>query len=238
MAVGPSLIGMSTVENRGSGVISAERSKLNNSDNNNNVYGIVPCVDDIESQSISNNINNKTNNNYAFLSVSVRTPINLCSGIAIIYSLLPYLIAILLFIWYIATNHLYPLLSLVLITVVSVLSEFVLKNLFRQSRPVDSLVKSYGMPSSHTFACSALLIWTTFEILFNFYYINLFYRIITVIICFIFFAPLPWARWVVSDHSCQQVLVGTAMGLCVGVAVFYLRQNFIPGELMQTVTKT
>ena len=84
-----------------------------------------------------------------------------------------------------------------------------LKMIFRENRPFGSCSNSCGMPSGHSFMAISTL--TFFILRFSLA------RPAIAILAFFFFAPVPWARVQLKDHSISQVIVGASLGVLWGI---------------------
>uniref|UniRef100_A0A0G4IF89 Phosphatidic acid phosphatase type 2/haloperoxidase domain-containing protein n=1 Tax=Chromera velia CCMP2878 TaxID=1169474 RepID=A0A0G4IF89_9ALVE len=169
----------------------------------------------------------------AVMSVTIRKPITLVSGIAIAYSYLPYLVCLGFSIWFVLDHIIYPLWAALTLITVSLVGEIGLKHIVREPRPENSAVKSYGMPSSHSSTCIGLLFYTVFELLFPFEGVKPHWTALqltlAVFVTVVALAPVPWARWYLEDHSLRQICVGSALGFIFGVSSYFVRVHFFPG---------
>eukprot|EP00916_Digyalum_oweni_P000580 GHVL01001145.1.p1 GENE.GHVL01001145.1~~GHVL01001145.1.p1 ORF type:complete len:186 (+),score=4.45 GHVL01001145.1:109-666(+) len=100
----------------------------------------------------------------AFLSVSIPHTRTMIDAIAVLYSFLPYFMCGSICAWYLSTGSTLPFIALILCVLLSLMSETLLKQCFKQPRPLNSAVRSYGMPSSHSMTAISLWTWIGIEI--------------------------------------------------------------------------
>uniref|UniRef100_A0A0G4HH25 Phosphatidic acid phosphatase type 2/haloperoxidase domain-containing protein n=1 Tax=Chromera velia CCMP2878 TaxID=1169474 RepID=A0A0G4HH25_9ALVE len=170
---------------------------------------------------------------YACFSVTIRRPVTPLSAVAVAYSFLPYLVCLSFFVWFFLREQIYPLWGLATFLMISVICEVCFKNIFKEPRPENSAVRSYGMPSSHSATCVAVLVWTFLEFLVPLDGISppLSAGAKAGILCLTtaLMLPIPWARWYIEDHSLKQVLVGSALGVFFGALGFWARVSLLSG---------
>eukprot|EP00746_Dinoflagellata_sp_MGD_P143122 gnl/MRDRNA2_/MRDRNA2_75997_c0_seq2.p1 gnl/MRDRNA2_/MRDRNA2_75997_c0~~gnl/MRDRNA2_/MRDRNA2_75997_c0_seq2.p1 ORF type:complete len:146 (+),score=17.00 gnl/MRDRNA2_/MRDRNA2_75997_c0_seq2:278-715(+) len=98
-----------------------------------------------------------------------------------------------------------PLCAVTLMGFGVILSELILKNIFKQQRPPQSAAHSYGFPSGHVFNTYAVMFWIFLEKFIpgkgpapiDWWVLG--------VICAVCL-PVPWARYHNGDHSLQQVV--------------------------------
>jgi len=120
--------------------------------------------------------------------------------------------------WCIITEALFPLYATVFLLIISLTSEGILKNIFREPRPAESAVESYGMPSSHCMTSYAVMVWTL-PYLAN-ADVSPPIKVPSMILLALLLAPVPWARYALGDHSAKQCVAGCVGGIVCGLFVF------------------
>jgi len=150
------------------------------------------------------------------LSVTIPFPVTSEVVLALIYSYIPFAMFFGFFAWFIVTEKLVPLYGTILLLFTSLTSEGILKNIFRQPRPFESAVESYGMPSSHCMTSYAMLTWIIGDTTLS--SISVPSKIAWIVLILILLAPVPWARYFLGDHSISQCVAGCAGGLICGFA--------------------
>ena len=158
------------------------------------------------------------------------TPI---ARLMVFYSLVPYGMAFLYFLWVIITRSTMGLIFMLLLGVVTVLNEFILKKIIKQQRPPGSCLygHSYGMPSGHAATTFAILTATLFETLWDRPRIPVYRKVITCFVALFLFAPVPYSRVYLSDHWPAQVAWGCVLGTAVAALLCYINVNFVKGAL-------
>lgn len=182
----------------------------------------------------------KEKEGFAFMSVSCKPPYNGLNLIAIMYSFIPYPVVAGLFIAFLITKvflYLYLFLQLCL---VSAISEVFLKNIFREARPANTLLHSYGMPSSHSMTSLCVLTYVTAEVFDALFEGNILFLsgALLLVGVYLLLAPIPWARWYIEDHSLKQITVGSAIGAVTGIIAFIIRVKYYSDGPMNTVSFT
>lgn len=155
------------------------------------------------------------------------------------------------------------ILDCVYVILVIILSEVLWKQVDPESRPDGSCLKSCGMPSSH----AALSIGLLFVVIANGTLIGFkpnndtetpnswksivypttgafatqgsYIFIAFLFTWFIVLLPIPFARVILNDHSIQQVIVGSLIGLIQGVVWMLLTSYLIPpknGSIIPSLT--
>jgi len=156
----------------------------------------------------------------SILSVTIPSPVTPLVLVALIYSYIPFAMFFVFFAWFIATEQIVPLYGTILIIFTSLTSEGILKNIFRQSRPFESAVESYGMPSSHCMTAYAIFIWIVGDTTMS--AMALASKVVWICLLLMFLGPIPWARYFLGDHSVSQCVAGCAGGIVFGSAGFLL----------------
>eukprot|EP00929_Paragymnodinium_shiwhaense_P082873 TRINITY_DN43882_c0_g1_i1.p1 TRINITY_DN43882_c0_g1~~TRINITY_DN43882_c0_g1_i1.p1 ORF type:complete len:265 (+),score=28.32 TRINITY_DN43882_c0_g1_i1:55-849(+) len=102
-----------------------------------------------------------------------------------------------------------------------------LKGLVKQPRPSTSCLWSCGMPSGHSVV--ALFFWTWFilSIATRRKPPSQTHVVVNCILANAILLPIPWSRVQLGDHSTEQVLAGSAVGVAVGMVWFLFLS--IPG---------
>ena len=144
-----------------------------------------------------------------YYSVTIWPQRSLLGQLSLIYSLLPILLyPWILVLWAVYDNSLIPVAALLFGLLATALNELTLKPWLKEPRPVQCPIKnSYGMPSGHSLFAGLLLalLWKYKSTL------------LTRFALLLALAPVPWARWHNKDHTDRQVVVGSVLGLSLGV---------------------
>lgn len=175
---------------------------------------------------------------YAILAVTVRQNRSFVDSLAVFFGFLPFFLPIFfaiwaltgLVVWWLAAERwrsmwdrsYVPLCGVTLMGFSVILSELILKNIFKQPRPPQSAAHSYGFPSGHVFNTYAVMIWILLEKFIpgkgpapiDWWVLGL--------ICAVC-VPVPWARYHNGDHSLQQCVVSKFLAgvvAIVALAVF------------------
>jgi len=156
----------------------------------------------------------------SILSVTIPKPITTQVLVALIYSYIPFVMFFGFFGWFIATESVVPLYGTILLIVTSLTSEGVLKNIFRQPRPFESAVESYGMPSSHCMTAYAILIWIIGDTATS--AMSIPFKLAWICLILLLLVPIPWARYFLGDHSVSQCIAGCAGGIAFGLVASVL----------------
>ncbi|KAL8436737.1 hypothetical protein Efla_002169 [Eimeria flavescens] len=165
-------------------------------------------------------------NAFSFCSITIRKPLTPSKQLAIFYSLLPFVLCSFTLLVALSTLTALPLFLLGVQVSLTALSELVLKRVVPQPRPALSLVSSSGMPSSHCLVSFACLSWFVLEAWVS--PTSLLLRFSFFCLSLLAFAPMPWARCHLEDHSEMQCLVGCLAGCLCGVFVFVFRRLAFP----------
>eukprot|EP00386_Alphamonas_edax_P005790 GDKI01018898.1.p1 GENE.GDKI01018898.1~~GDKI01018898.1.p1 ORF type:complete len:222 (-),score=35.56 GDKI01018898.1:312-977(-) len=166
---------------------------------------------------------------FAFLSVTIRPPFTLSNILALTYSFLPYALFVVYFVWFVCTEHFFPFYAMILTVVGSTMCEVLFKNFFKERRPERSVVHSYGMPSSHCLSSFAVFVWILLEVCIA--KLSIMWRLLYLLTNIALYAPVPWARWYLEDHSYKQCVAGCSGGVILGVAAFFIRFQIIPAGM-------
>lgn len=170
-----------------------------------------------------------------------RHPLNL---IALSYGFLPFLIPALFVVEIIACAsttrhvHMFAMYALFICLFCFILNEFILKPILKQPRPKktankypDGTIKP-GMPSGHVYNASALMVWLLCEVVgsgpgYEQKHLPTFFSWLALIL--VLMGPVPWARVYNYDHTVNQCLVSSGLGLITGICAFFLRRHFLGG---------
>eukprot|EP00921_Rhytidocystis_pertsovi_P001191 GHVQ01002025.1.p1 GENE.GHVQ01002025.1~~GHVQ01002025.1.p1 ORF type:complete len:335 (+),score=65.61 GHVQ01002025.1:67-1071(+) len=162
-------------------------------------------------------------------SVSIRVKKDCGNVVAVLYSFLPIVIVPVIICCALLGigNVMAEGFLLCLMACAGLFSAF-LKSIFKQRRPLGSAAGSHGMPSAHSAITVSAVLWLLLE----FSVVNGIFadfdpsrKIFLISVLLLLFAPVPWARWRLKDHSFAQVVAGSAVGLIIGAIAFALRIN-------------
>ncbi|XP_026192401.1 uncharacterized protein LOC34620702 [Cyclospora cayetanensis] len=162
-------------------------------------------------------------NAFSLFSVTIRKPLTPSKLAAVGYSYLPFVFFFFVILRAISTWNVLPFYAAVFLTL---LNEHLFKRWIQEPRPSLSLVKSPGMPSSHCLVSYAYMVWIFLEAAVS--PSSFLPRLLCVSLAVASFAPMPWARYYLDDHSEMQCLVGCLGGAFGGVIVFLLRHLALP----------
>jgi len=150
------------------------------------------------------------------------SPLSVLVLLAILYSLLPFLLVGGMVVFSVWTRRLFWCFGVGLVVITLAVNEGMIKRLIQEKRPDGSCLLSFGMPSSHSAMSMGLLTWILCEMIIGQSLIPtmLFARRgwISIIFTFTNF-PVPFSRVILKDHSTLQVFVGSGVG--IGIAILY-----------------
>jgi len=150
-------------------------------------------------------------------------------GVAAFYSSLPLVIFVLEVIALLLIRGLREFVLLAFMPIFLFMT-FFLKKLIRQPRPYGSCLTSCGMPSGHSIMSIGIAVFLLLELFTRSLQKSRQSRttlyIFTGFIVVLLF-PVPWSRVQLHDHSVAQVLVGTAVGVVVGVLYFIALRRWL-----------
>eukprot|EP00931_Biecheleriopsis_adriatica_P073844 TRINITY_DN48052_c0_g1_i1.p1 TRINITY_DN48052_c0_g1~~TRINITY_DN48052_c0_g1_i1.p1 ORF type:complete len:304 (+),score=56.55 TRINITY_DN48052_c0_g1_i1:68-979(+) len=179
----------------------------------------------------------------AILQVTWRFPVNPhpLNILALIYGYLPFIIPLIFFIDVAVERHFLPFYGLCVSGVVTVINELILKPIVKDPRPNGSANRKYnettkkwemkeGMPSGHVLNATTTMVWCLLEVAMRGpgFDEHLFISTNVLIIILVVMAPVPWARIYNQDHSLAQCCVAGILGICAGVAAYYIRAAYFP----------
>lgn len=162
----------------------------------------------------------------SILSVTLPAHLTAASVAALAYSFLPFVIFIGFLTTFVVYEAAVALYAMVLTAFLSVVCEFYLKRVFKEPRPQESAVKSYGMPSSHCVTAYALMTWIVLDVAFSAEALTT--KLIWVFVTILALAPIPWARCQLKDHTPKQCVMGCSGGTIAGSLAFLLRFCLLP----------
>lgn len=179
----------------------------------------------------------------AILQVTWRFPVEMdpLNILALIYGYLPFIVPTVFFVNLVVTRRFMPLYGLLVSGVVTCLNELILKPIFKQPRPSGSANRKFdektqkwemkeGMPSGHVLNATTMLVWCVLEVALRGPGFDGQPVITWELILLIVFAtaPVPWARIHNKDHSLAQCIAGGSLGICAGIAAYFIRVTFFP----------
>lgn len=163
---------------------------------------------------------------FSFFSVTIRRPLTSPKLVALGYSYMPFLLFCFLICSALCAWSVLPLYAAAIGLTVTLLNESFFKKIMYEPRPALSVVKSPGMPSSHCMLSFSFLCWCLLEAVVS--PAAVLSRLLLVCSALVIFAPMPWARFYLGDHSEFQCFVGCLGGALWGVFVFVLRHILFP----------
>jgi membrane-associated phospholipid phosphatase len=177
----------------------------------------------------------------SFLQITIRRPYTSMSVLAILWSLIPYIISVSGVVTFaflargsitngqaVYTGHSgFFLYYLVLAVSGVLLNEKVLKPRYKERRPPRSASRGFGMPSGHCTNSYAWMIWWILE---AFIHPGI-SQFLVVVSALILLAPVPFARVYLDDHTPRQALIGCVIGTCLGVAAIPIRSLIFPNAI-------
>ncbi|TYZ66913.1 hypothetical protein PybrP1_013185, partial [[Pythium] brassicae (nom. inval.)] len=130
---------------------------------------------------------------------------------------------------------------LVLIPIVSVLTSSILVKSLGHcaecARPCGSCITSTGMPSGHTTNAVAYFLWIVLETLLGFGRLwSPTKKALVIAGAALLFAPVPYGRFYLGDHTGLQVAIGSANGTVLGLAYFALLR-FVLAKKLDSATQ-
>jgi len=148
--------------------------------------------------------------------------------IAMFYSSVPFLSLIVIVLLLIYHRGQRELAAFVYFPVVTGFVSFTLKHLLQQIRPDGSCITSCGMPSGHAIMAIGVATVLLCE-LFSRDAITGIGKALPATFVLLILFPVPWSRVWLNDHSVPQVLVGSLVGMAVGVMYHvFLRKVVVP----------
>eukprot|EP00658_Telonema_sp_P-2_P008509 TRINITY_DN13212_c0_g1_i1.p1 TRINITY_DN13212_c0_g1~~TRINITY_DN13212_c0_g1_i1.p1 ORF type:complete len:379 (+),score=87.02 TRINITY_DN13212_c0_g1_i1:250-1386(+) len=154
--------------------------------------------------------------------VTAPDDIDFADVVSIIYGYVPYVCGLACLVILFWRRTMWPLLLLLVGSVIVVLNEGLFKRVIAQDRPSGSCIHSKGMPSSH--ATLAITYWVLFnlEVLLKPHVTStsswtLHSKAAVLVAAWVLLLPVPFTRVVLKDHSWAQIGVGALIGTCVAV---------------------
>ncbi|GAB9476930.1 hypothetical protein Gpo141_00013989 [Globisporangium polare] len=100
------------------------------------------------------------------------------------------------------------------------------------ARPCGSCIQSTGMPSGHTTNAVGFCLWLLLETAIGFgRHWSLRKKAIVTFVNVLVFAPVPYSRYYLGDHTSLQIAVGSANGVVIGLAYFLILRYVIAKRL-------
>ena len=157
------------------------------------------------------------------LDVTVPDNADALDGIAVFYSLIPWILAVVLLIGCIVKRTILAMCTVFLGATMIIINEGIVKRIVRQPRPAGSCLHSLGMPSSHSMISVGFCCWLWLECAFHKRDVPFFPgKAILVVVSGILLLPVPASRVRLQDHSELQVGVGSAEGIFFALLWFLL----------------
>eukprot|EP00930_Biecheleria_cincta_P060775 TRINITY_DN4637_c0_g2_i1.p1 TRINITY_DN4637_c0_g2~~TRINITY_DN4637_c0_g2_i1.p1 ORF type:complete len:299 (-),score=69.32 TRINITY_DN4637_c0_g2_i1:71-967(-) len=179
----------------------------------------------------------------AILQVTWRFPVEMdpLNILALIYGYLPFIVPTVFFVNLVVTRRFMPLYGLIVSGIVTCVNELILKPIFKDPRPSGSANRKFnektqkwemkeGMPSGHVLNATTMLVWCVLEVAlrgpgFDDQAVITWELILLIVVTT---APVPWARIHNKDHSLAQCIAGGSLGICAGIAAYFIRMTFFP----------
>jgi hypothetical protein len=174
---------------------------------------------------------------YQILAVTVRQHRSCIDTLAVIFGFLPFFLPIFFAIWALTGLGIWwqagegwhsmwdrsyiAVCAVTLMGLCVVVSEIILKNIFKQQRPPQSAATSYGFPSGHVFNTYAVMFWILLEKFIPGRGPSPIDWWILGMICAVC-VPVPWARYHNGDHSLQQVVVSMFLAGVIAILALAL----------------
>eukprot|EP00933_Yihiella_yeosuensis_P028885 TRINITY_DN22661_c1_g4_i1.p1 TRINITY_DN22661_c1_g4~~TRINITY_DN22661_c1_g4_i1.p1 ORF type:complete len:265 (-),score=45.94 TRINITY_DN22661_c1_g4_i1:169-963(-) len=99
-----------------------------------------------------------------------------------------------------------------------------LKAIVQQARPIGSCLTSCGMPSGHSMLGLGFFTWFAMEV-FSKNQKSTQQKALLLAAAGVLLLPIPWSRVALHDHSLQQVIVGSCVGLIMTIPWYYALQS-------------
>lgn len=100
------------------------------------------------------------------------------------------------------------------------------------ARPCGSCIKSTGMPSGHTTNAVGYCLWVILEVLIGLgrrWPVH--HKALAIAAAVLLFAPVPYSRLYLGDHTVLQVAIGSANGVVLGLVYFALLRVVVAKRL-------
>eukprot|EP01060_Flectonema_neradi_P012857 TRINITY_DN1963_c0_g2_i1.p1 TRINITY_DN1963_c0_g2~~TRINITY_DN1963_c0_g2_i1.p1 ORF type:complete len:227 (+),score=26.57 TRINITY_DN1963_c0_g2_i1:63-743(+) len=154
------------------------------------------------------------------IDITIPHSITLNEMIAVVYSLVPWGIA-LVAVWFAVMKRTSTsVVILAYMAFVICVNEALVKRNFPQPRPGASCIDTPGMPSSHSLLAIGVLVWGLLEMgESKSLTMSAFFMLLMAL------APVPHARVVLNDHSPKQALAGSLLGISAAITFVQVRKK-------------
>lgn len=179
----------------------------------------------------------------AFFSLSVPTQdVGLWDVVFSFYGMVPYLVLIfmlldLIFIKRSWRRILTPLFALPC-SLINTMVVKIVGDCEKCRRPCGSIVGMDGLPSGHAANSIGLCLWLLLEIWLGFG--TMFSKRTRTLLTagyLLLFVPVPYGRYYVGDHTTEQLILGTCLGICVAVLYFFFVRYVVARRLDRMTAK-
>lgn len=100
------------------------------------------------------------------------------------------------------------------------------------TRPCGSCIQSTGMPSGHTTNAVGFCLWLLLETAVGFgRHWSLRNKVVVTLVNVLVFAPVPYSRYYLGDHTSLQIAVGSANGVVIGLVYFFVLRYVVAKRL-------
>jgi len=177
-------------------------------------------------------------------SVTVPDDTDALQGFALVWSFLPYVVALAATAFMFYQQTMWPCQVLLMVGLIVVLNEAVVKQIVSQSRPDGSCLHSNGMPSSHSELATGSWVYAILEITMKEQLLieprsawwsdpaartkrKAMYLALITLVC----VPIPFSRVSLEDHSWAQIGVGALIGTAIAIGWYFLMNKWAYNHL-------
>lgn len=150
------------------------------------------------------------------------TATNFLAGLMIFWSLVPYMLMIVLVASFLFAADTTSLSFAFLLAFIAIVNEGLFKHILSEHRPKGSCLYfgSYGLPSGHAATSIGTLSYALLEVWIEQPNVTLARKALFTFVSLFFLAPVPYSRVYLHDHFGDQVGIGSAVGFSVAVLWF------------------
>ncbi|GMI50385.1 hypothetical protein TeGR_g13824 [Tetraparma gracilis] len=169
---------------------------------------------------------NVTCDGTGYLDVTIPTNPTLIQYPALVWSYMPYVCTLIWIVFSLRGRTTTALYGYLLSGLIAGTNEVFIKRALDRDRPPESCLPSYGAPSTHATFSIAWFAWICLEGLYHRRALSLTTWQRMVFLLALALLPVPWSRTMLKDHSVNQVLAGSAWGLCWASGAFYFMHRW------------